>query len=225
MAEFSVLVVDDDEVMARVFKRVVDETPGFSVIAVATTAEDALRILSRGTRVDLVLLDIGLPGADGTRLLRSIRRMKGPEAIAVTAMTDKSVVRTMLHLGVLDYLIKPFTFERLQHALIRYKNRERALARADVDQSELDSAYSAADHFPLPSGLSQTTLGTVREAIKEIGGPASANQVAEKAYVARVTARRYLEYLTTLRQVECLTEAEGPGRPQKTYRWVGMESE
>jgi response regulator of citrate/malate metabolism len=224
MTDFRVLVVEDDEVVARVYRRVVDETPGFGVIAVAPTAEHAMRVLRQTTRVDLVLLDIGLPGADGTRLLRAIRRADGPEVIAVTAMRDRKVVRTMLHLGVLDYLIKPFTFERLQHALIRYKNRAHALAHEAVSQSELDSFYAAADRFPLPRGLSQTTLTAVRRAVREIVEPASAQEVADRAFVARVTARRYLEYLTTLQQVECIIEAEGPGRPQKTYRWLGMES-
>jgi response regulator of citrate/malate metabolism len=223
MGDFGVLVVDDDEVIARVFQRVVSGTPGFFIVDVAPSAEHALRVLRRSVGVDLVLLDIGLPGADGTRLLQVIRRMRGPEVIAVTAMRDQSVVRTMLHLGVLDYLIKPFTFERLRDALIRYKNRELALAQGRVSQSELDLVYIAADGFSLPRGLNPDTLGAVREAIKRFDGAASANEVANAAFVARVTARRYLEYLTTLQQVECLSEADGPGRPQKTYRWLGMD--
>lgn len=219
MADVNVLVVEDDEVIARVYRRVIDETPGFRVTSVAPTAEHAIRTLRQGVPVELVLLDIGLPGADGVTLLRAIRQSHGPEVIAVTAMREKAVVRSLLHLGVLDYLIKPFTFERLQHALARYRNRAHALARESVSQTDLDAFYSAADRFLLPRGLSHETLQAVRTAIREAPGPASANEVAKRAFVARVTARRYLEYLTTLRQVDCISEVDGPGRPRKTYRW------
>ena len=221
MNEFRVLIVEDDEVVARVYRRVVDETPGFSVVSVAPTAEYALRVLRQGVPTDLVLLDVGLPGADGTSLLRAIRIEDGPEVIAVTAMHDKAVVKTLLHLGVVDYLIKPFTFERLQHALMRFRSREQALASESVSQTELDAFYGAADRLLLPRGLSRETLQSVRKAVIELSEPASANQVARQAFVARVTARRYLEYLATLRQVECITEVDGPGRPRKTYRWLG----
>lgn len=219
MADCRVLIVEDDEVVARVYKRVVDDTPGFRVASVAPTAEHALRVLRQGVRVDLILLDVGLPGADGVSLLRAIRRHEGPEVIAVTAMRDQAMVRSLLHLGVLDYLIKPFTFERLQQALIRYRKRERALASESVGQADLDAFYGAADRFLLPRGLSHDTLQAVRKAIRELSGPASANQVAKRAFVARVTARRYLEYLTTLKQVDCVNEIDGPGRPRKTYYW------
>ena len=221
MNEFRVLIVEDDEVVARVYRRVVDETPGFHVVSVAPTAEYALRVMRQSMRMDLVLLDVGLPGADGTSLLRAIRVENGPEVIAVTAMRDKAVVKTLLHLGVVDYLIKPFTFERLQHALMRFRSRQQALASESVSQTELDAFYGAADRLLLPRGLSQDTLQSVRKAVIELCEPASANQVAGQAFVARVTARRYLEYLTTLHQVECITEVDGPGRPRKTYRWLG----
>jgi two-component system, CitB family, response regulator DctR len=222
MSEFRVLVVEDDELVAKVYRRVLDETPGFRVVSVAPTAEYALRVLRQGVSVDLMLLDIGLPGADGTSLLRAIRRDEGPEVIAVTAMRDKAVVKTLLHMGVVDYLIKPFTFERLQHALMRFRSRDRALSSESVNQNELDTFYGAADKLLLPRGLSHETLNSVRKAMMDLDEPASANQVAKQAFVARVTARRYLEYLATLRQVQCITEVDGPGRPRKTYRWLGV---
>ena len=219
MPDCHVLIVEDDEIVARVCRRVIDDTSGFRVVSVAPTAEQALRVLRQGVVVDLVLLDIGLPGADGVSLLRTIRRQTGPEVIAVTAMRDQSMVRALLHLGVLDYLIKPFTFERLQQALMRYRKREGALASESVNQADLDAFYGAADRFLLPRGLSHETLQAVRKAMRELAGPASANQVAKRAFVARVTARRYLEYLTTLKQVDCISEIDGPGRPRKTYYW------
>ena len=121
------------------------------------------------------------------------------------------MVRSMLHLGVLDYLIKPFTFERLQHALVRYRTRARALAHESVTQADLDAFYGSADRFLLPRGLSLGTLHAVRKAVRDLDDPVSANQVATQAYVARVTARRYLEYLVTLHQVECINEIDGRG--------------
>lgn len=215
-----VLIVEDDPTIAFVHRRVVSSHPGFGVVAETSSAEQALRLLRSGTRVDLVLLDLGLPGADGIKLLRHLRSSGGPDVIAVTARRDSKTVGALLRLGVVDYLVKPFTPERLREAFERFRERARSLAHDELHQAEIDSCIHDSRHRLLPRGIRPDTLEAVRDAIAAVAEPVTADEVAESAGVARVTARRYLEFLVTVKQVLIEPDySSRPGRPHKMYRW------
>lgn len=221
MSEWQVLIVEDDEKVASIHRRVVAAHPGFRVVTVARSSEEAHVLVRRGVRIDLLLLDIALPGADGIALLRALRSQVAPEVIAVTAARDPAVVESLLHLGVVDYLVKPFAIERLQEALVRFRERKRMLAtpRSELGQKDIDTLYSRPERSLLPKGLQVETLTLIRAALAEAGNVfSSAEEIARRAFVARVTARRYLEYLVSVQQVEMLASTDGPGRPRKLYR-------
>jgi response regulator of citrate/malate metabolism len=57
----------------------------------------------------------------------------------------------------------------------------------------------------------------VRGALDEADDAVTAAWVADQVSMARVTVRRYLEYLVTTQQAGCRAEADGPGRPRKLY--------
>jgi two-component system, CitB family, response regulator DctR len=224
MRDWRVLIVEDDAMVASIHRRVVAAHPRFNVVAVASSAEQALGIARRGVAFDLVLLDLALPGADGAKLLRVLRNEQRPEVIVVTASRDRQVVQTLLHLGVMDYLVKPFTIERLQEALVRFKARMRAYAGDRLDQEEIDSLCAPDERRMLPKGLRPSTLQTIRNVLAESDDMLTAKEVADRTAVARVTARRYLEYLVTVRQADSQSEGDGPGRPPKRYRSVRLDS-
>jgi response regulator of citrate/malate metabolism len=229
VADRRVLIVEDDATVASIHRRIVSAHPGFRVSAVAGTAGEAMTVIRRGVPIDLILLDLALPGGDGVSLLRALRGREGadggPEVIAVTAARDPKVVRTLLQLGVVDYLVKPFTAERLQQALVRYRDRVRTLSAERLGQSEIDKLYAGQEASMLPKGLNPATLEAVRGVLRTAPGEAlTSDEVATRASVARVTARRYLEYLTAVRQVEYETHSDGPGRPSKIYRWLQLDA-
>lgn len=90
---------------------------GFRVLT-AADARQARSILG-GTKIDLVLLDITLPGEDGLSLARFLREHSGPPVILVTAL-DTVLDRIVgLEVGADDYLTKPF---ELRELLARIKN-------------------------------------------------------------------------------------------------------
>jgi response regulator of citrate/malate metabolism len=220
MADWRVLIVEDDPTVAKVHRRIVAGHPGMAVVGMAASAEQALQLVRSGLAIDLILLDVSLPGADGTALLRALRARKGPEVIAVTASRDPKIVQSMLQLGIIDYLVKPFEVERLQQALLRFRDRMRALSIGDLEQREIDELCARAPRRLLPKGLQPDTLELIRTTVRQASpGWLSAEQVAADTAVARVTARRYLEYLTTMNQVDCEAECDGPGRPRKLYQW------
>jgi response regulator of citrate/malate metabolism len=223
MADWRVLVVEDDRVVARLHCRFIARVPGFTAVAVATTAAQA-RDMVDTLHPDLLLLDIGLPGVDGVALLRSLRAAGDPiEAIVVTAATATEVVRATVHLGAVDYLVKPFDQERLRKSLGLFQRRMGSLVSAQLAQDEVDRICSDGPNAFrwLPRDLSGPRLEEIRAILSHAEQPATADTVAAEAGVARVTARRYLEYLVTIGQATMEPVVAGPGRPRKTYSVAG----
>jgi two-component system response regulator DctR len=69
----------------------------------------------------------------------------------------------------------------------------------------------------LPKGLRRTTLAAIVSTLEQSDGPLSADEVGRAVGVARVTARRYLEYLEVIGAAEIERECRGPGRPRNRY--------
>ena len=222
MADWRTLIVEDSAAVAEVHRRLVASTPGFAVAGVARTAADARRLTALH-HAHLILLDLGLPDADGLDLLRALRGAREPvEVIAVTAARGAGVVRDCVHLGVVDYLVKPFAPERLRQALGLFAHRMQALRQGELAQTEVDRLCASGRRAgrALPRDLAPETLAAVRETLESSAAPLTAADVAHATGVARVTARRYLEYLDACGEVLALTSRAGPGRPSKTYGFV-----
>jgi response regulator of citrate/malate metabolism len=222
MRDSRVLVVEDDAGVADLHRRVLQATRGFSVAGIARTAELARELLPR-LQPDLILLDLGLPGMDGISFLRQLRQAPEPiEVIAVTAARGTSDVRAAVQLGVIDYLVKPFTVERFRQALALYLHRSTALHAGTLEQAEVDviCASGRRTRRLLPKGLTPQTLAHVRTALGQAESSLSAEQVAARIGAARVTARRYLDYLAATGEASVASRRHGPGRPTKVYRRV-----
>lgn len=113
----SVLLVDDEALArARLTTLLADCTdPGATVVAEAANAADAVHAMQR-EHVDLVLLDVRMPGPDGVLLARRISEMPNrPLVIFVTAHAEHAV--QAFEVAAIDYLTKPVRLERLQQAL------------------------------------------------------------------------------------------------------------
>jgi response regulator of citrate/malate metabolism len=219
MTEWRVLVVEDDRMVARLHCRFVAGMSGFTVVGIATTAAQAEQMIAT-LKPDLVLLDLGLPDESGIALLRRLRAGGSTtEAIVVTASTSAQVVRATVHLGVVDYLVKPFDQERLRQSLALFRRRMAMLSPTSLAQDEVDQICSDGPNARrwLPRDLAEGRLLEIQHALRSFAAPATAVDVAATVGVSRVTARRYLEYLVTTGRARVSVTPDGPGRPSKTY--------
>lgn len=118
--EVRVLIVEDDPVAADAHALYVGRVPGFTAVGTVHSLVEATRALER-TRVDLLLLDLGLPDGNGLRFARGLRAAGHPvDVIVVTSARDLAVVRESVSLGVVQYVLKPFAFPTLRERLLRY---------------------------------------------------------------------------------------------------------
>ncbi|KGM45749.1 response regulator [Neobacillus niacini] len=220
-----VLIVEDDPMVAEFNKRYLKEISGFSLAGIVHNVKDAQEFLEK-EQVDLLLLDVYMPGMNGLELLQSIRESKiAVDVILITAAADTEKIQKALRLGVADYLIKPFEFERFSQAMEKYKNKsalfeeKQVLKQEDLDERILHGEQRPSEDLTqtLPKGLTQSTLqNIINVIISKEGTIFSTDDIAESTYISRVSVRKYLKYLT---QIGILEESltYGIGRPVYFY--------
>jgi response regulator of citrate/malate metabolism len=228
----SVLVVDDDFMVARVHHGFVERVPGFQVVGEAHTGADALDAVTR-LRPDLVLLDIYLPDMTGLDVLQALRSREDQtvDVIAVTAAREVETIHAAMLGGVAQYLVKPFGFAALRERLEQYADARRTLARmAQPGQDDVDHVFrlmrgasTAASSAPLPKGLSQQTCELVSQVLQQADGDLSAREAAQRAGLSRVSARRYLEHLVETGYARLQLRYGAAGRPEHRYVWAAED--
>ncbi|MET4061303.1 response regulator of citrate/malate metabolism [Arthrobacter sp. UYP6] len=243
----TVLVVEDEGIVAEAHAEYVRRSPGFALAGVVHTGTEAITFLNASATgrsgsvadgrlpvhsgetsepaVDLILLDMNLPDLHGLDVLRRIRGAGVPaDVIAITAVRDLAVVRSAMSAGIAQYLIKPFTFSAFSAKLASYREYHLNLAGQGISatQTEVDRALAALRpkvSSTLPKGLSPETLETVSEMLKNAAAPMSASEVSAALAMSRITVRRYLEHLDEQRAVARSPRYGTRGRPELEYSW------
>lgn len=227
----NVLIVEDDPMVAELNRQFVARVDGFTVIGHAADTKKAFELLA-ASEVDLLLLDIHMPGMNGLDFLRQLREEKQDlDVILITAASKISQIQQALRLGAVDYLIKPFEFSRFQDALLQYKNHYDGLGdKSKVDQQELDRmlqkksepVQQTSSVGKVPKGLTKTTLKKIIEVTLQAEKDTfSTEDIAEISHISRVSVRKYLKFLTEIGYLE-ENLVYGIGRP--IYRYLVKES-
>ncbi|CAM4203036.1 response regulator [Geobacillus stearothermophilus] len=221
---YRVLLIEDDPMVQEVNRQMIEQVDGFTIVGLAGNGEEGLRLIDE-LRPDLAMIDIYMPQLDGLETVKQIRaRGHEVDIIAITAASDIETVRRVLQNGAFDYILKPFKFEQLKQALGNYRAFRQSLAEKEsLTQAELDALRQTAEQpaasLPeLPKGLNEVTLEKVVAYLRQHRFPVSSEEVAEGVGIARVTARRYLEYLEKTGQVILDVQYVGVGRPVNRYQ-------
>lgn len=217
-----VLIVEDDPMVASLIQRYVEALKGFHCMGIARHPSEARPLLIEH-KIDLVLLDVHMPGQDGLSLLKELREQDHPvDVILVTAASETERIQQALRFGAIDYIIKPFAFERLHSALIRFQKQRNLLSDSkQSNQHQIDqlfqSSSSSIEVITVPKGLTKTTLDLVIELIRERENQRfTTDEIAEAAAVSRVSIRKYLKFLTAEGFLQEQLEY-GVGRPVYHY--------
>lgn len=179
----SVLVVDDDAAIRELLEEHLTRV-GYDV----RTAGDGDQMRERlnSSHVDLIVLDVMLPGDDGFTLCRQIREYSRVPIIMLTASSDETDRVVGLELGADDYLAKPFSARELQarvKALLRRASFSRSdnpryvdfdrwrldtLAHELIDENQQGTALSGADFALLQLFLSHPNEVLDRDTISDV---------------------------------------------------------
>ena len=227
---YKVLIVDDDPMVAMINEQYVQKNKQFKVIGSCRNGKQTIDFLEscqkenqKENSPDLVILDVYMPDMDGIETLKQIRaRHIQTEVIMVTAANDVSTLEDTMHLGVIDFLIKPFAYERFQVALEKFIATRKALTNSAVlNQSSVDSIITSAKKTAAkeyPKGIQEKTLGLIRDYFEKNSGWLSGEGIAENVGLSSVTIRRYMNFLVGSGEVEESINYETGGRPSMLYK-------
>jgi two-component system, OmpR family, phosphate regulon response regulator PhoB len=121
---FRILVVEDEPVIRELVRSMLDDGP--VEVETAGNGADGLR-LARGSRFDLVLLDVVLPGMDGLTVCRMLKSDPATSAVPLymlTAKTRRSDLEAALAAGANGYIHKPFRGSELMELVERLRTGE-----------------------------------------------------------------------------------------------------
>ena len=220
---YNVLIVEDDPMVAMINEQFVSRHKDFTVVEKCGDGESALEFLEEN-KVDLVIMDVYMPVMDGFETLRQIRkRQLEVDVIMVTAANETESLKQGLHLGVVDYLVKPFTFERFKMALDKYLAQVDALKDLEkVNQKNIDNlidkSRKTVDELH-PKGIQEKTMQMILDYMKENTNKwLTGDEIAEKVGLTGVTVRRYMSHLTETGMVIGDMNYETGGRPCMIYK-------
>ena len=220
---YKVLIVEDDPMVAMINEQYIKRNKNFEIVGKCSDGLRALDFLESNT-VDLLILDVFMPKMDGFETLRQIRNKQiTVEAIMVTAANDRDSLEEALHLGIVDYLVKPFTFDRFQMALEKYIAQNNALKDIEtLNQKRIDHIFDNSrkksdDLFP--KGIQERTLIIIMEYLNSNKGKwFTGDDIAAKVGLTSVTVRRYMNYLAESGRVVSKINYETGGRPCMLYK-------
>lgn len=222
--KIKVAIAEDDFRVAAIHEKFLENFEAIEVVGKALNGEETIEILKQKSP-DLLLLDVYMPDKLGTDLLPVIRQQFPKlDIIMITAATDKELFVKALHYGVEHFLIKPVKMERFCQTMEEYLNKYQLIqSKQEVDQDFADlilkkSLRSHDSKEPsLPKGIDEITLVKVRTVLETSKASLSAEEVSEQIGASRTTARRYLEYLITVKECKAEVVYGVVGRPERRY--------
>ena len=164
-----------------------------------------------------------MPQMSGTELLLQLRA-EGVDAdvIMVTSANDAKTVNDAVRLGAVDYLVKPFAYERFRQALDVFCRRRESVQRDSFSQDVLDhTLFQAAAPTPPvtpPKGLQSQTLSRIEAYLRAAPETRhTSDEIASHVGLSVVTVRRYMNYLAEQQVIGSEMDYRTGGRPCLVY--------
>ena len=212
-----VLIIEDDPMVAMIHTEYFKKKELTDDLNHVTSIEAAREYLENND-VDLIVLDNYLTDGQGVEYLPEL---KGYPIIMITAANDIQTVEAALTNGVVDYLVKPFTYERFSQAVDKVQDYVSLLSKEKINQDLIDDYLNSGrveeEEDSLPKGLSRITLRKVLENIQEHEAGFTTQQVADKLDISRITIRKYLNHLVNIKILSEDAEYYTSGRPVSVF--------
>ena len=177
------------------------------------------------------LVDYGLVDFIGVFvrvIMRPVFKLPGRAAIImVTSANDTETVTSLFRHGVVDYLVKPFEYERFRSALERFSARMNVLSGTSgtVSQSDIDRLISPSSSGEpgkntLAKGLNAPTLNLIRSFLKKHPEDSfTSEQISKEVNLSRITVRRYVNHMLEIGELTSTIDYQTGGRPGIHYKY------
>jgi response regulator of citrate/malate metabolism len=219
--KLKILIVEDDPMVAHIHRHYLNELKNFEIIDVIDNGLDALAFIRKySSQIDLVILDVQMPKMNGLEVLKTLREDGNDvSVIPITAVNDNKTISEFLNLGVIDYLVKPFSQERFNQAVYRCELKYKMFQEnGKLSQRDIDQMFNTSSESNLPKGLQENTLNYILKSINEHKGELlDVEEVSQITNLSKVSLRKYLDYLTEINAIEKRIDYGTVGRPKYKY--------
>lgn len=180
----SIVLADDHTVVRRALRVLLEEEPGFEVVAEADDADAAIRYL-RGHKPDVLILDLNMPGRPSLEAIADMREASPETKIVVLTMQkEPAFARQALQLGVLGYVLKEAADDELVQAV-------RSAAAGETYLQPALGAKLAAEPKSAPTDLSERETDVLR--LIALGHTNA--EIAEKLYISVRTVETHRAHI------------------------------
>ena len=227
------VITEDDPMVMAINKKILEKHPRIRIEKTFSNGKDTLEFL-KNHAIDLLFLDVYMPGITGLEVLTQIRQQNLPvDVIMITAANDIQSVSQIMRLGIIDYLVKPFDTSRLQTALDKYliahdaltKSRRQEVSFCQDDIDKLMGMHTKniplqIAPYELDKGLQPKTLERVIDFLRKTTNPVTSPQIGNQIGLSRITVRKYLNYLESRNLIISQIDYDTGGRPRILYLWA-----
>ncbi|MDN3016911.1 response regulator [Paenibacillus sp. BSR1-1] len=218
------VIAEDDFRIADIHEKFLKKFKEIEVAGKALNGSQTLQLLEEKAP-DLLILDVYMPDMLGSDLLPIVReQFPKVNIIMITAATDKAFIEKALGYGVENYLIKPVNRERFDEVILDFIKKHSLLnSEQEINQKYVDLLFGNKEiekpgkEAGLPKGIDEITLSKVKNVLQVKNQGLSAEEVGNEIGASRITARRYLEYLSSIKEVKAEVVYGIVGRPERKY--------
>jgi two-component system CitB family response regulator/CitB family two-component system response regulator MalR len=221
------MIVEDDPMVRSINEGFIKKMDNIRLAGSYDNLEEAKDNIEK-IRPDLILLDVFFPNEKGIDLLKWLRKNNIlSDVIFITADNTTATIEEAKRFGAIDYLIKPFRFERLNDAIARYREMKTITEKAKkLNQDEVDQLLEIDQPMQGQSNMTNInmlnlnrTYALILEFLTNHSQKGyTAKEVGQELGLARITARRYLDQME-IEGIISVTPIYGSiGRPQNYYK-------
>jgi DNA-binding NarL/FixJ family response regulator len=190
-----VLIVDDHALLRAGVREMLSGEDDLQVVGEAGSAEEALEQLNSGQEVDVVVLDITLPGQSGIELLQQLRRDRPELAILVLSMhPERSFAVRLMRAGANGYVPKMIVPEELVKAVRAVGSGHRYIT--PVVAELLASEFASEEDGPIHNKLSERELQVFTRIARGISPAVMANELGLSVKTVSTYRARILEKMS-----------------------------
>ncbi len=219
--KLNILIVEDDPMVAHIHKHYLNELGNFQILEVIDNGLEAFEFIKRHEdEIDLVILDVHMPKLSGLEVLKLLRE-EGSDisVIPITAINDNKTISEFLNLGVVDYLVKPFSQDRFNQAVLRCELKFKMFEEhGKLSQHDIDRMFNTQSDANLPKGLQESTLQYIQDALDAHKGELlDVEELSNITNLSKVSLRKYLDHLATTGAIDKQMDYGTVGRPKYKY--------
>lgn len=187
-----VLIVDDHAILRAGVREMLADEEDLQVVGEAGSAEETLQLLNNGTEVDVVILDVTLPGQSGIDLLKTLRRDRPDLQILVLSMhPERSFAVRLMRAGANGYVPKMIVPEELVRAVRAVGSGRRYIT--PIVAELLASEAAAEEDGPLHNRLSERELQVFTRIARGVSPAVMANELGLSVKTVSTYRARILE--------------------------------